>query len=93
MISDSISFLDVVFCRTTNFINCCLNSSSEIVNVARHGVFARTHSPIGSNALHCCQRYGALANDISIIYSGLINRYFDVVTRMNLYRELVHYLN
>ena len=34
-----IPFLDVVCCRTTNFINCCLNSSSEIVNyVARHGV-------------------------------------------------------
>ena len=40
VICDSITFLEVVFCRTTNFINCCLNSSSEIVNyVARHGVF------------------------------------------------------
>ena len=40
VICDSILFLDVVFCRTTNFINCCLNDSSEIVNyVARHGVF------------------------------------------------------
>ena len=66
-----------MFCRTTNFINCCLNSSSEIVNyVARHGVFfSRMCSPIGSNALHCCQRYGAWENDISIIKSGLINRY------------------
>ena len=32
-------------------------------------------SPTGSNALYCCQRYGARANDISIINSGLINRY------------------
>ena len=32
-------------------------------------------SPIDSNALHCCQRYGARANDISINNSGLINRY------------------
>ena len=40
VIFDSIPFLDVVFCRTTSFINCCLNSSSEIVNyVARHGIF------------------------------------------------------
>ena len=77
VVCDSIQFLDVVFCRTTNFINCCLNSSSEIVNyVTRHGVFfSRMHSPSGSNALHCCQRYGARANDISIINSGLINRY------------------
>ena len=29
----------------------------------------------GSNALHCCQRYGARANDTSIINSGVINRY------------------
>ena len=32
-------------------------------------------SSIGSNALHCCQRYGVRANNISIINSGLINRY------------------
>ena len=77
MICDSIPFLDVVFCRTTNFIDCCLNSSREIVNyVARHGIcFSRMRSPIGSNTLHRCQRYGARANDISIINSGLINRY------------------
>ena len=29
VICDSIPFLDVVFCRTTHFISCCLNSSSE----------------------------------------------------------------
>ena len=37
--------------------------------------FSRMCSSIGSNALHCCQRYGARANDISIINSGLVNRY------------------
>ena len=89
--------LDVVFCCTTNFINCCLNSSSEIVNyVARHGVFfTRMRSPIGSNALHCCQRYGARANDISIINSGLINRYVrcryseELISRANALLELI----
>ena len=30
---------------------------------------------IDSNALYCCQRYEALANDISVINSGLIDRY------------------
>ena len=77
VICDSVPCLDVVFCRTTNFINYCLKSSSEIVNyVARHCVFStRMRSPIGSNALHCFQRYGTRANDISIINSGLINRY------------------
>ena len=66
VICDSIPNLDVVFCRITNFINCCLNNSNEIVNfVARHGVFfSPMRSPIGSHALHCCQRFGARANDI-----------------------------
>ena len=51
--------------------------SSEIVNyVVRHGIFfTRMRSVIGSNALHCCQRYVARANEISIINSCLINRY------------------
>ena len=54
-ICDSIPFLDVVFCRNTNCINCCLNSSSEILHyVTRHGFFSRMRSPIGSNALRCC---------------------------------------
>ena len=45
VICDSISFLDVVFCHTTNCINCCLNSSSETVSyVARHGVFFFTNA-------------------------------------------------
>ena len=77
VICDSIPFFWRRVCRTTNFINCCLNSFSEIVNyVSRHGVFfSRMRSPIGSNALYCCQQYGVRANDITIINSALINRY------------------
>ena len=97
VICDSIPFLDVVFCRSTYFINCCLNSASEIVNyVARHGVFfSRMRSPIGSNALHCCQRYGARANDISIINPDLINRYVrcrysdELISRASALLELI----
>ena len=97
VICDSNPFLDVVFCRTRNCINCCLNSSREIVNyVARHGVcFSRIRSPIGSNALHCCQRYGARTNDISIINSGLINRYVrcrysdELISRASALLELI----
>ena len=97
VICDSIPFEDVLFCRTTHFINCCLNSFSEIVNyVARHGVFlSRMHSPIGSNALYCCQRYGARANDISIINYGLINRYVrcrysdELISRASALLELI----
>ena len=37
------------------------------------GVFSG--ASIGSKALHCCQRYGARANNISINNSGLINSY------------------
>ena len=91
------AFLDVVFCRTTYFISCFLNIFSEIVNyVTRHGVFfSRMRSPIGSNALHCCQRYGARANDISISNSGLINRYVryrysdELISRASALLELI----
>ena len=95
MICDSIQFLDVVFCRTTNFINFCLNSSSKIVSyVARHGVFfSRMRSPIGSNALHCCQRYGARANAISIINSGVINRCVRYRYSDELISRAVHYFS
>ena len=52
-------------------------------------------SSIGSNALHCCQRYGARANDISIINSGIINiyvqcRYSDeLISKANALLELL----
>ena len=46
----------------------------KILNREINGLSGRC-TPVGSNALHCCQRYGARANDISIINFGLINRY------------------
>ena len=57
--------------------------------------FSGMLSPIGSNALHCCQRYGARANDISIINSGLINRYVryrysdELISRASALLELI----
>ena len=51
--------------------------------------------PIGSNALHCYQRYGVRANDISIINSGLINRYVrcrysdELISRASALLELI----
>ena len=55
--------------------------------------FSRMRSPIGSNALHCCQRYGARVNDISITNSGLINRYvpcrYSDVSRASALLELI----
>ena len=53
------------------------------------------HSPIGSNDLHCCQRYRAQANDISMINSGLINRYVqcryldELISRASALLELI----
>ena len=49
--------------------------------------------PIGSNALHCCQRYGA--NDILIINSRLIDRYVrcrysdELISRASALLELI----
>ena len=57
--------------------------------------FSRMRSPIGSNALHCYQRYGARVNDISIINSGLINRYVrcrysdELISRASALLELI----
>ena len=57
--------------------------------------FSPTRSPIGSNALHCCQRYGARANDISFINSGFFNiyvrcRYSDeLISRASALLELI----
>ena len=57
--------------------------------------FPLMHCPNGSNALHCCQRYGAQANDISIINSDLINRYVrcrysgELITRASALLELI----
>ena len=57
--------------------------------------FSRMRSPIGSNALHCCQRYEARANDISITNSGLFNRYLrcrysdKLISRANALLELI----
>ena len=56
-------------------------------------------SPTGSNALHCCQRYGARANDISIINSDLINRYVrcrywdELISRASALLELIFIRN
>ena len=61
--------------------------------------FSWMRSPIGSNALHCCQRYGARGNDISIINSGLINRYLRcrysdrLISRANALLELIFIRN
>ena len=95
MICDSIPFLDVVFCRTTNLIHCCLNSSGEIVNyIARHGVFF-SECALELIAMHYIVVSGMQRGQT--IYKLLIlvslTDMFDVVTRMNLYRELVHYVN
>ena len=52
-------------------------------------------SLLGSNALHCCQRYGERANDIPIINSGLINRYVrcrysdELISRASALLELI----
>ena len=76
-------------------MNCCLNSFSEIVNyVARHGVFFHQRA-LQLVAMHYIVVSGMERG--KTIYQLLILVFltdmFDVVTRMNLYRELVHYLN
>jgi len=41
------------------FVSKCLTSDSLVNYVARHGVYVlRQNSPVGSNALWCCMRFG-----------------------------------
>ena len=76
-------------------MNFCLNSSSEIVNyVARHGVFFH------ECALQLVGMHYIVVSGVERgqrVYQLLIQVYltdmFDVVTRVNLYGDLVHYLN
>ena len=75
VICDSIPILVVVFCHSTNCINCCLNSSRVTVSyVTRHGVFFFTNA--FSNWQYCITLLSAVwcmgKRYISIINSGLI---------------------
>ena len=60
VVTSTLPLMDELLCRTAMFVSKCLTSDNSLVNfVARHGVYVfRQNSPVGSNALWCCMRFG-----------------------------------
>ena len=57
------------------FVSKCLTSDNSMVNfVARHGVYVlRQNSPVGSNALCCCTRFGLRLDMMKRINRNLVS--------------------
>ena len=79
---------DELLCRCTAFIVKCMSSENSVVRtVAQHGVYFRHMlSPIGSNAIFCCNFFG-----VCLTHIGLINKRF--VWRVHEKRILVPEMN
>ena len=60
VLGDCLPIMDELCRRSIAFVNNCMNSDSFIVSsVSKFGVYVgRMLSPIGRNALFCCERYG-----------------------------------
>jgi len=58
------------------FVSKCLTSDNSLVNfVARHGVYVlRQNSPVGSNALCCCMRFGLRLDMMKRINRNFLSR-------------------
>ena len=58
------------------FVSKCLTSDNSLVNfVARHGVYVlRQNSPVGSNALCCCTRFGLRLDMLKCINRNFVSR-------------------
>jgi len=58
------------------FVSKCLTSDNSMVNfVARHGVYVlRQNSPVGSNVLCCCTRFGLRLDMLKRINRNLVSR-------------------
>ena len=78
ILSDSIPILDEICKRSTRFIMSCIFSPSNLVrSVAYYGVaFARYNSPLGSNALFCCHRYGWAIEPFLLSLINVGNNFF-----------------
>ena len=73
-LSDCLPCFDELCRRSVKFINKCLNSDCAIVKfVSSNAVYhSRMRSPMGRNALFCCQRYGWSVHDILSLTSHTV---------------------
>jgi len=58
------------------FVSKCLTSDNSLVNfVARRGVYVlRQNSPVGSNVLWCCMRFGLRLDMLKLINRKFVSR-------------------
>ena len=78
IISESLPIMDEICKRSARFVMTCLFSPSNLVrSVANYSVkFAGYNSPLGSNALFCCQRYGFDLELFRLHSVSLDNKFF-----------------
>ena len=64
VVTGTLPLMDELLCRTAMFVSRCLTSDNSLVNfVSHHSVYVlRQNSPVGTNALWCCTRFGLRLN-------------------------------
>jgi hypothetical protein len=85
-LSDTLPIIDEIYKRSARFIVSCLFAKSATVrSIAWYGINeAKYHSIIGSNALHCCKRFGWSVHDFSLNLIGLHNTQFFISVMISL---------
>jgi hypothetical protein len=86
ILADTIPIFDEICKRSAHFITSCLSSPSRLVrSVSWHSVvFCKFSSPLGSNALTCCLRYGWSLDSFVLNLVQLSNSFFHSWYRVSL---------
>jgi len=86
IISDSLPLFDDLCKRSARFIVSCIFSHSSLVqSIAWHSIHvAKYNSPLGSNALFCCDKFGWSLDSFFMGLSDLSNQFF-----IELYHSLI----
>jgi len=76
LVTGRLPLMDELLCRTAMFVSKCLTSDNSLVNfVARHSVYVlRQNSPVGSNAMWCCMRFGLHLDMLKLINRNFVSR-------------------
>jgi hypothetical protein len=81
LLTDTLPALDEICKRSARFITSCLKASSHLVRtVVLHSiVHVRYNSPIGKNALFCCERFGwceadFVSGEIDLIHKNFMDQ-------------------
>jgi len=85
LVTGTLPLMDELLCRTAMFVSKCLTSDNSLVNfVARHGVYVfGQNSPVGSNALWCCMRFGLRLDMLKLINRNFVSHH--VSTELHTY--------